>query len=207
MARFYGHQCRYCRRAGVKLYLKGTRCFTPKCAVERRPFPPGVHGQTRHKVSAYGVQLREKQKLRQMYGLLERQFQRYFEMAARRTGVTGERLLQLLETRLDNVVYRLGLAASRRQARQLVTHGHILLSGRPTASPSAACRPGDVISVGPKSRNSAIIQQALARTAPRVPAWLQLDSEQFGGRVLSVPQRQEIDTDVREQLVVEYYSR
>src|SRR5690349_16446097 len=158
MARYTGPVCRICRRHGLKLFLKGERCFGPKCAVERRPFPPGEHGQRRRKMSEYGTQLREKQKARAMYGVLERQFRKHFQQAARRPGVTGQNLLQILETRLDNVVYRLGFADSRKQARQLVRHGHFALNGRRTDIPSAAVRAGDTVDVYRTSRDSEYFQ-------------------------------------------------
>lgn len=208
MARYTGAVCRLCRRQGVKLFLKGERCFTPKCAVERRPTPPGDHGQRRRKVSEYGEHLKEKQKVRAIYGVLERQFRKHFEEAKRLPGATGENLLRLLESRLDNVVYRLGFADSRNQARQLVTHGHIQVNGRKTDIPSALVRPGDVVSVAPRSRNLEFFK-VVAETLDKksVPRWLQLDAAQMTGRVLSLPSRDEIETNVNEQLVVEFYSR
>jgi small subunit ribosomal protein S4 len=208
MARYTGPVCRICRRHGLKLFLKGERCFGPKCAVERRPYPPGQHGQRRRKLSEYGAQLREKQKARAIYGILERQFRRHFEEAERRPGMTGQNLLQILETRLDNVVYRLGLADSRAQARQIVRHGHIVLNGRRTDIPSARVKPGDVISVHPNSRDSeyfATVRDTIGRKS--VPRWLQIDPETLTGRVLSMPSRDEIDVNINEALVVEYYSR
>lgn len=208
MARYTGAVCRLCRRQGMKLFLKGERCFTPKCAVERRPTPPGDHGQRRRKVSEYGEHLKEKQKVRAIYGVLERQFRKHFEEAKRLPGATGENLLRLLESRLDNVVYRLGFADSRNQARQLVTHGHIQVNGRKTDIPSALVRPGDVISVAPGSRNLEFFK-VVAETLDKksVPRWLQLDAAHMTGRVLSLPSRDEIETNVNEQLVVEFYSR
>src|SRR5207248_1487607 len=183
MARYTGPVCRICRRHGLKLFLKGERCFGPKCAVERRPFPPGEHGQRRRKMSEYGTQLREKQKARAMYGVLERQFRKHFQQAARRPGVTGQNLLQILETRLDNVVYRLGFADSRKQARQLVRHGHFALNGRRTDIPSALVKVNDVISVMPKARQLEyfkIVQDGLARKS--TPAWLELNVADMSGR-------------------------
>lgn len=208
MARYTGPVCKICRRQGMKLFLKGERCFGPKCAIERRNFPPGVHGQRRRKMSEFGAQLREKQKARAIYGVLERQFSKHFVEAERRPGVTGENLLQLLETRLDNAVYRLGLADSRKQARQLVRHGHIMLRGRKTDIPSALVRVGDVVAVHPNSRGSEyfkMVQDTLTRKS--VPNWLSLDIAELSGRVLSLPARDEIDSNVSEQLIVEHYSR
>jgi small subunit ribosomal protein S4 len=210
MARYTGPKCKLCRRAGIKLFLKGERCYTPKCQLDpnRRPFPPGEHGQRRRKLSEYAVRLIEKQKARHTYGILERQFRKHFEEAQRRPGATGENFLQILETRLDNVVYRLGFADSRAQARQIVRHGHIELNGRKTDIPSALVRPGDVIRVRETSRRRPYFQQLAEGLHRRhVPAWLQLDPEAMAGRVLSLPTRADIDTDVNEQLIVEYYSR
>jgi small subunit ribosomal protein S4 len=192
----------------MKLFLKGERCFTPKCAVERRPTPPGDHGQRRRKVSEYGTHLKEKQKVRAMYGILERQFRKHFDEAKRQPGATGENLLRLLETRLDNVVYRLGLADNRSQARQIVTHGHIQLNGRRTDIPSALVRQGDLVSVMPVSRAKEyfkIVGETLQKKS--VPRWLELDSGQMAGRVLGLPGREDIEANVNEQLIVEYYSR
>ncbi len=208
MARYTGPNCRVCRRFGTKLYLKGERCFGPKCGVERRRYPPGEHGQGRRKVSEYGLQLGEKQKLRYIYGVLETQFRRHFEEADRLPGMTGPNLLSILERRLDNVVYRLGFASSRDQARQLVRHGHFEVNGRKTNIPSAIVREGDVISVRQRARDSeyfAATKDDL--TEKSVPAWLSLNSENLSGQVTRLPERDEIDTPVNEQLVVEYYSR
>jgi small subunit ribosomal protein S4 len=194
----------------MKLYLKGERCFTPKCAVERRPTPPGASptDRRRRKESEYNVQLKEKQKARSIYGVLERQFQKHFEAAERQPGVTGENLLRGLELRLDNVVYRLGLADSRNQARQLVLHGHITLNGRRTNIASAEVNPGDVVAVHPASRNDEYFR-AVADTLTRktVPRWLELDPVALSGRVTDRPTRQDIDVNLNEALVVEYYSR
>jgi len=200
--------CKICRRQGTKLFLKGERCFGPKCAIERRNFPPGEHGQRRRKISEFGAQLREKQKARAIYGVLERQFAKHFVEAERRPGVTGENLLQLLETRLDNVVYRLGLADSRSQARQIVRHGHITLRGRKTDIPSALVKVGDIVAVGSGSKESEYfktVQDTLTRKT--VPGWLSLDIAELSGRILSLPARDQIDSNVTEQLVVEHYSR
>jgi small subunit ribosomal protein S4 len=208
MARYTGPVCRICRRHGLKLFLKGERCFGPKCAVERRPFPPGEHGQRRRKMSEYGTQLREKQKARAMYGVLERQFRKHFQQAARRPGVTGQNLLQILETRLDNVVYRLGFADSRKQARQLVRHGHFALNGRRTDIPSAAVRAGDTVDVYRTSRDSEYFQMVRdTMTRKNVPRWLQVDPQALAGRVLALPGREDIESNINEALVVEYYSR
>ncbi|HUT75347.1 MAG TPA: 30S ribosomal protein S4 [Armatimonadota bacterium] len=208
MARYKDARCRQCRREGTRLFLKGDRCYTPKCAVERRTYPPGQHGQRRRKVSDYGLQLREKQKLRTIYGVLERQFRRYFEQAERRPGVTGENLLQLLERRLDNVVYRLSFAGSRSQARQLVAHGHFLVNGRQLNVPSYIVRAGDLIEVGAGSKQAEPIQVNLsAAGSRRLPEWLELEPAQMRGRVMSLPRREQMEVEAQEQLVVEYYSR
>lgn len=214
MARYRDSVCRLCRREGVKLYLKGERCYTDKCGIERRNYPPGQHGEGRRpRPSDYALQLREKQKIKRMYGVLERQFRRYFRMAERSRGVTGEVLLQLLERRLDNTVYRLGFATSRAEARQLVRHGHFLVNGRRVDIPSALLQPGDVVQVREKSRRLARIESALALSEQRgVPEWLELDRDQFLGRVKAVPTRDELSTvfatiPVNEQLVVELYSK
>src|SRR5512133_1847365 len=208
MARYTDAVCRLCRRQGMKLFLKGDKCFTPKCPVERRSYGPGDHGQRRRKVSEYGVQLKEKQKIKNIYGVLERQFRKTFEEADRRPGITGENLLQILETRLDNVVYRMGWAASRPEARQLVRHGHFSLRGRKTDIPSAEVRVGDVIAIREGSRGSEHFQVVIPSMAKKtIPKWLSLDSEATSGRVMAMPAREEIDTNVSEQLVVEFYSR
>jgi small subunit ribosomal protein S4 len=210
MARYTGPVCRLCRRAGMKLFLKGERCFTPKCAVERRPTPPGVspNDRRRRKESEYSVQLKEKQKARNIYGVLERQFHKHFVAAERQPGVTGENLLRLLEMRLDNVVYRLGFADSRRQSRQIVLHGHITLNGRRTDIASAQVKAGDVVAVHPSSRGNEYfktVSETLTRKT--VPRWLELDPPALSGRVSDRPARQDIDINLNEQLVVEYYSR
>ncbi len=202
-------RCRQCRRAGQKLYLKGQRCYSKKCAIERRNYAPGQHGNTGRpaKITEYGMQLREKQKMRQMYRVLEGPFRTYVAEATRRRGVTGENLLQLLELRLDNVVHRMGFAASRAQARQLVNHGHFLVNGRRVDIPSYRTRPGDVITVAEGSRRMAPIQEALAGAGTKTPTWLSLDANQFTGKVLHAPIREEVDSDVKEQIIIEYYSR
>jgi small subunit ribosomal protein S4 len=208
MARYTDAVCRLCRRQGMKLFLKGDKCFTPKCPVERRSYGPGEHTQRRRKVSDYGVQLKEKQKIRNIYGVLERQFRKHFEEAERRPGITGENLLQILEMRLDNVVYRFGWASSRAAARQLVRHGHFDLRGRKTNIPSAQVKVGDVVGIHEGSKESEYFQAAIPAMAKKtVPKWLSLDPDSTRGRVLASPAREEIDTNVSEQLVVEYYSR
>ncbi|MCL6638783.1 MAG: 30S ribosomal protein S4 [Firmicutes bacterium] len=208
MARYTGSVCRLCRREGLKLYLKGDRCYTQKCAVDRRSYAPGQHGQGRKKTSEYGLQLREKQKARRYYGILEGQFRRYFEKAERQAGVTGENLLRLLETRLDNVVYRLGLGASRNEARQLVRHGHFAVNGRKVNIPSFLLRAGDVVTVRDKSKSSPRIKELIERAADRTPpAWLEYEADQARGRVVALPTREQIDAPVQEHLIVELYSR
>lgn len=209
MARYHGPVCRQCRRAGEKLFLKGERCYTPKCAIERRNTPPGqAAGGRRRKLSERGVQLREKQKVRQTYGVLERQFRRYFAEAARRPGMTGLVLLEQLELRLDNVVYRLGLADSRKQARQIVSHGHIEVNGRKTDIPSMVLKPGMVVAVRPSSREKEYFKiQADKLSEKQLPPWLSLDPTTLTGRVLSKPARDEMPRNLNEQAVVEYYSR
>ncbi len=201
--------CRLCRREGVKLYLKGDKCYSRKCPVERRTYPPGQHGQgMQRKLSDYGVQLREKQKMRRIYGVRERQFRIYMAEAVRRPGVTGENLLQLLEMRLDNVVYRLGLATSRAQARQFVSHGHILVNGKRVNIASYQVRPGDVVQVAEDARKIAPLAAAVEASGGRaLPTWLQFDANDMKGQIGSAPLRDEIDTDVQESLIVEFYSR
>jgi small subunit ribosomal protein S4 len=209
MAVYQGARCRMCRRAGMKLFIKGARCYTDRCAIERRSYAPGEHGKTRRiKETNYGVQLREKQKVRRMYGVLERQFRNYFEKAAESKGVTGEVLLQMLERRLDNVVYRIGFAANRSQARQLVRHGHLLVNGRKVDIPSFLVKPGDEVMVREKSRKLSIIASSLeARKGQTAPEWLELSPERLAGRVLNVPSRGAIAAPVNEQLIVELYSK
>src|ERR671935_2892026 len=206
MARDTGAQCKQCRREGQKLFLKGERCLTDKCGVERRAYPPGDHGRGRQKQSEYRVQLREKQKARRYYGVLEKQFRHYYEKASRQPGITGENLLQMLETRLDNVLVRLGFAASRRQARQLIRHGHWLVNGRRVDVPSYQVRPDDVISIKPDSAATDTVRAATELTAT-VPAWLQADHESLTAKVLRYPERSEISAPVQEQLIVELYSK
>jgi small subunit ribosomal protein S4 len=192
----------------LKLFLKGERCYTDKCAIERRNYPPGEHGQARPKFSEYSIQLREKQKLRRIYGVLERQFRRYFAMADRGKGVTGEALLQLLERRLDNIVYRLGFATSRAEARQLVRHGHFRVNGRKVDVPSYLVRPGDAITVRERSRQVACIREALELAQRRgVPDWLEMNPEAFAGSVKALPARADLTMPINEKLVVELYSK
>ena len=201
-----GPKCRQCRREGMKLFLKGERCLTEKCSVERRSYPPGEHGRGRIKQSEYLLQLREKQKARRYYGILEGQFRIYYDKAARQSGITGEVLLRMLETRLDNVVYRLGFAASRAQARQLIRHGHFHVNGRRVNIPSYQVRPDDVVSLRPASPAEQVVRDATDLTAS-VAAWLQADHDNLTGRVLKAPERGEIDTPVQESLIVELYSK
>lgn len=208
MAKYRGPVCRLCRREGGKLFLKGARCMTEKCAVERRAYPPGQHGQGRQRVSEYSAQLREKQKLKRIYGVLERQFRGTFAKAERQRGITGENLLRMLERRLDNVVYRLGFAASRKEARQLVNHGHFRVNDRKVNQPAFQVREGDVIEVKERSRQVLPIKVALEGVDARgVPAWLDLDRENMKGTVRGLPAREEIAMPVNEQLVVDLYSR
>ena len=208
MARYTNPVCKLCRREGMKLFLKGDRCFTVKCAVEKRNYPPGEHGQRRSKPSEYGLQLREKQKMKRIYGVLEAQFRTYFEMAARQKGVTGENLLRLLEQRLDNIVHRVGFAASRAQARVLVRHGHFRVNGRRVTIPSALLKAGDVVEVQPKSRELTEIAGAIEGAKKRrVPAWLEMDAANFKATVRTLPSKEEMAIPVQEQLVVALYSK
>ncbi|MEW6107969.1 MAG: 30S ribosomal protein S4 [Nitrospirota bacterium] len=208
MARYSESQCRICRRESEKLFLKGDRCYTEKCAVERRQYPPGQHGQRRGKLSDYGIQLREKQKVRKAYGLLEKQFRKNFYIAERRKGVTGEVLLQLLETRLDNIVYRMGFAPNRSSARQLVSHGHLLVNGKKVNIPSYIVQIGDTVEVKEASREIGIIKDSLAKIEQRgIPSWLEIDFQNFKGKVLQLPTREEIQLPAQEQLIVELYSK
>ncbi|MCU0306613.1 MAG: 30S ribosomal protein S4 [Thermoleophilia bacterium] len=206
MARDRDPQCKQCRREGEKLFLKGERCLTDKCAVERRNYPPGQNGRGRIRQSEYLIQLREKQRARRYYGVLEKQFRRYYDKASRQSGITGENLLRLLELRLDNVVTRLGFAASRRQARQLIRHGHFMVNGRRVDIPSYGCRPNDVITLKSESPAEGIVRAATDMVASVAP-WLQADYDALSGKVLKAPDRTEIDTPVREQLIVELYSK
>jgi small subunit ribosomal protein S4 len=208
MARYTGPVCRLCRREGAKLYLKGDRCYTGKCAIDRRGYAPGQHGQGRKKVSEYGVQLREKQKTRRIYGILETQFRNYFEKAEKQKGITGENLLRLLERRLDNVVYRLGYAASRVEARQIVNHGHFTVNSKKVDIPSYLLRVGDVVEVREKSRENVRIKELAEQAARKTPpSWLEVSADQFTGTVIAIPSREEIDVPIEEHLIVELYSR
>jgi len=208
LARYTGPSCRLCRRENMELFLKGDRCYTDKCAIKRRNYPPGQHGQGRTKTSAYGVQLREKQKVRRIYGILEKQFRGYFHEADRMKGVTGENLLSLLERRLDNVVYRLGFASSRTESRQIVRHGHFTLNGRKVDIPSIQVRVGDVIILREKSRAIVSINDSLEAVVRRgIPQWLELDRDGFKGSIKGYPAREDITTPIQEQLVVELYSK
>ncbi|MFP6605065.1 MAG: 30S ribosomal protein S4 [Myxococcota bacterium] len=208
MARYLGSACRLCRREGTKLFLKGDRCFTEKCAIEKRAYPPGMHGQGRTRFSDFGVQLREKQKVKRMYGLLENQFRSTFARAARMKGRAGENLLILLERRLDNVVFRLGFATSRNEARQLVRHGHFDLDGRKASTPSIQVRSGQVVTVREKSKKVVRIAAALEALEGRaVPQWLEIDKENFAGTVTQMPAREDVTLPIEEQLIVEWYSR
>ncbi len=208
MARYTGSVCRLCRREGLQLFLKGERCFKDKCAVKRRSYAPGQHGKRRIKLQGYGLQLREKQKVKRIYGVLERQFRLYFERASRKKGVTGENMLQLLERRLDNVVYRLGFAASRSQARQLVSHGHFNVGGRKVDVPSFQVVKGDFVELREGSRKNALIQANLDTAQGRgIPPWLELDGTNFRGRVVNMPRRDDIQLPITESLIVELYSK
>ena len=208
MARYIGPVCRQCRREGLKLFLKGDRCYTEKCAIERRAYPPGQHGQGHRKRSDYGLQLREKQKVRRMYGLLEKQFRRYYVAADRQRGVTGENLLRLLELRLDNVVFKLGFGVNRAEARQIVRHNLITINGRKANIPSMQVRVGDVVEVKPKARKQLRIVSSLESVDRRgVPQWLELDKGNFRGTVAALPEREDITMPVEEHLIVELYSK
>jgi small subunit ribosomal protein S4 len=191
----------------MKLYLKGEKCYTEKCPVHKRPVPPGMHGQGRRKLSEFGVRLREKQKLRRIYGVFETQFKTYFQQAAKTKGVTGVRLLQLLEARLDNVVYRLGFATARKEARQMVRHGHIAVNGRKVTIPAYQVRVGDVIGPTGRGKDHPRVKELAATGLRTLPSWLEFSTERLEGRVLAMPAREEIDVPVQEQLIVEYYSR
>lgn len=208
MARYTGADCRQCRREGEKLFLKGDRCYTDKCGIEKRPYPPGQAGKKRPRDSEYRLQLREKQKAKRIYGVLEKQFRTYYQIATRQPGITGENLLRLLESRLDNAVYRLGFASSRDEARQMVRHGHFIVDGRRVDIPSFRLRPGAVIAVSDKSKEMTAIKAALISSSKiEVPGWLEVDVEKLQGRVLSLPNREQIEAPIREQLIVELYSK
>ena len=209
MARYLGSVCRLCRREGMKLFLKGDRCFTDKCAIEKRSYPPGAHGSSfRQKQSEYGLQLREKQKVKRIYGMLEKQFRRFFTQASKKKGMTGENLLLLLEKRLDNVVFRMGFASSRNEARQIVRHGHIELNGRRADIPSMLVRVKDQVAVREKSRTNPHIKNAMeAARRKGTTGWVEVDSEKFIGRIVAEPIREEMTLPIQEQLIVELYSR
>lgn len=208
MARYTGAVCRLCRRENQKLFLKGTRCFSEKCALSKRAYAPGQHGQARKKMSEYGVQLREKQKTRRYYGVLEGQFANYYEMAVKKAGITGENLLIILESRLDNIVYRLGWATSRPEARQLVRHGHFEVNGEKANIPSILLKAGDTITIKDKSRSSEKIKAVLETTDSKVvPMWLSLDKNALSASIVRMPTRDEIDLEVEEHLIVELYSK
>src|SRR5437660_7713962 len=208
MARNLGPVCRLCRREGLKLFLKRERCYSDKCAIERRNYPPGAHGQSRTRFSEFAIRLREKQKVKRIYGLLETQFARYFDLAERMPGVTGENLLVLLERRLDNVVYRLGFASSLRQARQLVRHGHMQVNGKKVSIPSYLVAANDVITVAEKSRQKKVIQEAVEMSQRRgVPPWMTVERDQFRGSLKAYPARADLTMPISEKLIVEHYSR
>lgn len=208
MARYIEASCKLCRREGLKLFLKGERCYSNKCAVGRRPYAPGQHGNSRKKMSEYGVQLREKQKAKRFYGLLESQFRKYFEIANRKKGVTGETLLQMLESRLDNVVYRMGFGSTRAEARQLVTHAHFTVNGKKLNIPSYIVKVGDTISVSEKGKKSVRFKEILDITGAKIiPKWLEVDQENLNGTVVALPAREDVDLEIQEQLIVEFYSK
>lgn len=208
MARYHASVCRLCRREGTKLYLKGDRCFKEKCGIEKRNTPPGPRPRRRSKLKDYGLQLREKQKVKRIYGVLERQFRRYFKVADHQKGITGENLLRILEKRLDNVVYRLGFAASRPQARQWVSHGHVLVNGRRVNVSNFQVKEGDEIKVSPSLAKNAFLQAAVESSAGRgIPEWLELDAENLAGKALREPQRPDVTYPIEEQLIVELYSK
>jgi small subunit ribosomal protein S4 len=207
LARYRAAACRQCRREGIKLFLKGSRCFGEKCAIERRNYPPGQHGLSRTKLTNYGIQLREKQKAKRIYGVLESQFRRYFHMAERERGGTGENLLKLLERRLDNVVFRLGMAASRREARQMVGHGHIQINGRKVSIPSYIVRVGEIVQLRPTSKMQERVADNLTAGRSPVPPWLDLDVNDKKGTVRGLPIRDDIQIPVQEQMIVELFSK
>ena len=209
MSRYTGAVCRLCRAEGTKLFLKGDRCYTEKCAINKRNYKPGQHGQSRRiKVSEYGLRLREQQKLRRFYGINESQFRRFYAAASRMAGQTGHNFLRLLEARLDNVIYRFGIGVSRPQARQFVRHGHVTVNGRKVDIPSYLVKAGDVIAIGERSRDKALLKENIEVAASRtIPEWLQFDAEKQEGRILALPNREQIEVPVKEQLVVEFYAR
>ncbi|MDD5008663.1 MAG: 30S ribosomal protein S4 [Syntrophorhabdaceae bacterium] len=206
MSRYVGPSCRLCRREGIKLFLKGERCYTEKCAIEKRNYPPGVHVETRGKFLEYGLRLREKQRLRRTYGLSEKQFKRFFEMAERKQGITGTNFLVLLERRIDNMVFRFGFATSRKEARQLVSHSHILVNGKKVSTSSFLVKPGDEVSV--KHKDLPSVKNALESVVRRgIPSWIELDKDNMKGTIKLLPTRDDITMPIKEQLIVEYYSR
>lgn len=208
MARYTGSSCRLCRREGQKLFLKGERCYSEKCAMQKRSYAPGQHGQRRKKVSEYGIQLREKQKTRRYYGILEKQFKKYFEMASRKNGITGENLLTILESRLDNVVYRMGMGTSRAEARQLVTHKHFTVNGKCVNIPSCLVKEGDVIALSDKSKKSSKFEDIMEVTGSKVvPEWLEFNLDNMSGKVVNLCPRDQIGLEVQEHLIVEFYSK
>ncbi|MBI5099928.1 MAG: 30S ribosomal protein S4 [Nitrospirae bacterium] len=208
MARYRDALCRLCRREGEKMYHKGDRCYTDKCAIEKRNYAPGQHGQKRKKLSDYALQLREKQKAKETYGVLENQFKRYFYLAEKKKGVTGSNLLQLLELRLDNIVYRLGFAANRRQARQLVLHGHFTVNNKRVSIPSCLLRSGDIVGLKEASMKLNVVEENISKIEHRgLPAWIEMDTKNLKGKVLHAPERDEIELPVQEQLIVELYSK
>ena len=206
MSRYVGPSCRLCRREGIKLFLKGERCYTEKCAIEKRNYPPGVHVETRGKFLEYGLRLREKQRLRRTYGLSEKQFKRFFEMAERKQGITGTNFLVLLERRIDNMVFRFGFATSRKEARQLVSHSHILVNGKKVSTSSFLVKPGDEVSA--KHKDLPSVKNALESVVRRgIPSWIELDKDNMKGTIKLLPTRDDITMPIKEQLIVEYYSR
>ena len=208
MARYTEAVCRLCRREGQKLFLKGDRCYSGKCAIEKRAYAPGQHGQARKKLSEYGLQLREKQKAKRFYGVLEGQFAHYYELAEKKNGVTGENLLQILESRLDNVIYRLGFGLSRAEARQLVVHGHFLVNGQKVDIPSYLVKAGDVVTIKETSRNLPKIKAIIEATEGKnIPSWLDLDTNTLTGKVVTLAKREDIDIEIEEHLIVELYSK
>jgi len=208
LARYTGPSCRLCRRERLKLFLKGERCYSEKCAVDRREYPPGQHGQSRKRYSDYDVQLREKQKVKRIYGVMEQQFRGYFEEANRQKGITGENLLLILERRLDNMVYRMGFASSRNEARQLIRHNHFEVNGKRVNIPSYLMRAGDVIELKEKSRKIAKVQESLEGSSRRgVPRWLEVDKDNLKGKVVALPAREELTMPINEQIIVEFYSK
>lgn len=208
MARYRGSVCKLCRREGEKLFLKGVRCYTDKCGIERRPYPPGIHGQKRSKVSDYGIQLREKQKLKRLYGIQEQPMRNIFDKAVRMKGITGENFLGLLERRLDNVVYKTGFAASRKEARQLVRHAHFVLNGKKVSIPSMVLKAGDVVELRQKSKSSVKLSGALdANSMREIPAWLDVDKNNFKVVVKDLPKREDVTSKIEEHLIVELYTK